>query len=429
MTRSLPINCAFENSNWCGWSYDEGDYSWSRGRDPTPSAYTGPDVDHTTGSGYYAFIESSDTTYQHNMGPFTLESPDLSGGSGGVQIDFYYSMYGSTMGTLQLDIFDGAEWITQWSLSGNPGGGWNLATVEVTMAVVRVRFVGTTGDGWYSDMALDDVAITSAPIAPTAAPTLSPPPTTSARPTSNPTEFRLFEARTWTELDDALQHDSAAVNVSSDIVFSQRIRLVNGQDVTAYCNDNLIAASSVGYCATLTGGESTGLFWLASGSCLRLVGLRVTDGFADVPYYTGGSDLVGAAFYLSGASEAYLSGCTVTNHFSSHEGAAFYLSESEVHLSACTVNYNYADLNGGAFSLEHDSFAYLHACTVNFNGVASIYGGVSAYSGVGGAFSLSGSVAQLVSCTVSKNVATVRSCECWLTKYREGEACAKLTRV
>ena len=77
----MPVSCAFEE-DWCGWTYDD-DYDWAIGGPAgTPSSSTGPSADHTTGTGYYVFTESSG---QYGV-PFTLESPTLSGGSAGALI-------------------------------------------------------------------------------------------------------------------------------------------------------------------------------------------------------------------------------------------------------------------------------------------------------------------------------------------------------
>lgn len=329
-TRALPTACAFEGSNWCGWSYDE-DYAWTREIGPTPSSGTGPSADHTTGAGYYAVVESSiyDSSYSQllsNVGPFTLESPELSGGSGGVLIEFYYHMYGSTMGTLQLDTFNGFAWTTQWNRTGDQGQDWNLGSVQITTEVTRVRFVGTTGDSYLSDIAIDDVAIMNAPpsAAPTFSPVPSPSPSLSSPPTlertPSPTTFNV-QARTWSELNDALQVDRTVVNVTDDILFAQSITLDGGQDVIAFCNATAQQqAASLGgtyFCATFDGGGETKLFSISDGARLRLTRLRITNGYGTR----------GGAFYIDGG-EAHLTGCTVNNNEAFDFGGVFYVEQT-----------------------------------------------------------------------------------------------------
>ena len=150
---------------------------------------------------------------------------------------------------------------------------------------------------------------------PTLAPTLSLVPSVSPAPSTPPTpvptlspttEDRPFEARTWDELNGALRVDHAMVNVTADITFTDRILLVLGQDVTAFCDSTTTDGISVAasYCATLGGGGETSMFRITNGACLRLIGLRITNGYGEY----------GVAFYLL-ASEIRLTGCTVdSNH-------------------------------------------------------------------------------------------------------------------
>lgn len=55
--------CDFERDDVCTWTNDqlEDDFDWLIGSGGTPSQYTGPSTDHTTGLGYgrYTFMESS----------------------------------------------------------------------------------------------------------------------------------------------------------------------------------------------------------------------------------------------------------------------------------------------------------------------------------------------------------------------------------
>lgn len=53
------LDCDFE-TDFCSWQTDGlADFSWTRQSSQTSSLNTGPPGDHTTGKGYYVFIESS----------------------------------------------------------------------------------------------------------------------------------------------------------------------------------------------------------------------------------------------------------------------------------------------------------------------------------------------------------------------------------
>ena len=118
---TLPnrFDCDFDG-DFCSFSNAGGSYAWSRGSS-TPSYGTGPQSgDHTSGSGSFAYVESS-SPYYPSVGPFILESGTFA--QGALFVSFWYNMYGSAMGTLKLDVYDSgtAAWSTSWSLSGNQG--------------------------------------------------------------------------------------------------------------------------------------------------------------------------------------------------------------------------------------------------------------------------------------------------------------------
>ena len=110
--------------------------------------------------------------------------------------ELYYHLNGAGMGTLELEeTTDGTSWSTIWTKSGDQGDSWQSATVSVTTSYVsQLRWVGTTGSDAYSDMAIDDVDIRSAPTSngdcfvPTPAPTTSAP-TSTPLPIASPTAF------------------------------------------------------------------------------------------------------------------------------------------------------------------------------------------------------------------------------------------------
>ena len=78
------------------------------------------------------------------------------------------------MGTLALTASNngGSSWTTLWSISGDQGNGWiNDQSVDLSAfagSTVKLRFDATLGNGFASDMAIDDVQITVTSIVPDA---------------------------------------------------------------------------------------------------------------------------------------------------------------------------------------------------------------------------------------------------------------------
>lgn len=161
-TAACPLNGAWFNA-------DDDQYDWRTDKAGTGSSSTGPSVDHTLGnsSGQYVYLEASSPCFGTD-GAAHLESRclDLTGVSS-PKLSFWYHMYGSTMGTMHVDVDKGSGWeldfippftdnIDQWqeksvnlsSLVGNPS--------------VRIRIRGVVGSDYFSDMALDDITILDA---------------------------------------------------------------------------------------------------------------------------------------------------------------------------------------------------------------------------------------------------------------------------
>lgn len=153
---------AFTSPGWENPFNDNSD--WSVGDFSTPSENTGPDGDHTSGTGKYLFVEASSCFYQTAflLSPgydlSTMENPSLS---------FWYHMLGSTMGSLSVDIenpIGSGAWTNLWSISGNQGQNWNNANVSLqnySNSIVRLRFAGKAGADYESDIALDDICVSS----------------------------------------------------------------------------------------------------------------------------------------------------------------------------------------------------------------------------------------------------------------------------
>lgn len=160
-------------SGFGDWEQDNTDnLDWTRRSGSTPSSGTGPSGAYE--GSYYMYTEASG----NNNKTARLESPcfDLSNLTD-PDIQFAYHMYGTDMGTLALEVStdNGNSWTELWSLSGNQGNQWFVQSVSLSghqTASTKLRFVGTTGNGFRSDMAVDDI-IVDGNVPPCNAPSLS----------------------------------------------------------------------------------------------------------------------------------------------------------------------------------------------------------------------------------------------------------------
>ncbi|KAK5851702.1 hypothetical protein PBY51_023237 [Eleginops maclovinus] len=158
----LPGHCDFE-AGLCGYTQDKqsdtGDWELRRG--PTPTSYTGPRGDHTTGLGYYLYMEASPMLPGQSI---RMLSRPLRGSRGAQCLRFYYHMYGSGTGQLSVHLRKHGEDALLWQLSGEQSIAWLRATVEYRSGVQhQVVFEATRGSSVRSDIAIDDIIIESGP--------------------------------------------------------------------------------------------------------------------------------------------------------------------------------------------------------------------------------------------------------------------------
>ncbi|MGD2110168.1 MAG: trypsin-like peptidase domain-containing protein, partial [Phycisphaerae bacterium] len=164
---SYPYTEGFE-SGFGDWANVGGDdIDWTRDSGGTPSNNTGPSSAH--GGTWYVYTEASSPNYP-NMTAI-LEGPcfDLSGTSD-ADMTFWYHMYGSAMGTLNVEVSeDCIVWDNVWSLSGNQGNNWLEASVDLSAyagSTITIRFRGVTGTSYTSDMTVDDITVDVTPAIP-----------------------------------------------------------------------------------------------------------------------------------------------------------------------------------------------------------------------------------------------------------------------
>ncbi|NQZ77732.1 MAG: S8 family serine peptidase, partial [Ekhidna sp.] len=173
---TFPYAQGFESGD--GWNQLGGDDgNWVRDANGTPSSNTGPSS--AVEGSFYMFLEASTNNSAGQIGnnaTAILESDcfDLSGVTGAA-FSFQHHMFGNNVGSISVQAsIDGATWNTLYNQSGNQGNQWNAVEVSLDSYVggdVKLRIVGTTGNGWSSDIAIDDLALTTSGGADTEAPT------------------------------------------------------------------------------------------------------------------------------------------------------------------------------------------------------------------------------------------------------------------
>ena len=159
---SAPYSTSFEagpvgDACWIQDSND--DFDWSFGGS-TPSFSTGPSS--AFDGSQFAYTESSGNSGQ--TGVFLSPDIDLSTVANPT-VRFNYHMYGSQMGSLDLEVESPAgsgNWTLVWSEIGNQNNQWSEAIVPLTPfagQTVAFRFYGVPGGGSTSDMAIDNFSV------------------------------------------------------------------------------------------------------------------------------------------------------------------------------------------------------------------------------------------------------------------------------
>ncbi|MDA7494793.1 hypothetical protein N8455_00465 [Candidatus Gracilibacteria bacterium] len=154
---------SFESNDLGNWTAVTGltaNVSFQPDSGGTISGGTGP-ANASAGT-YYAYTEASDPNYP-NM-TFAMETDNFRHAQ---SISFDYHMYGVDIGTLEMQTFYNDTWTTRWTLSGEQQTGdtdaW-ISTGNIDLSsydVEMIRFFYTSGGGYQSDTALDNISIVS----------------------------------------------------------------------------------------------------------------------------------------------------------------------------------------------------------------------------------------------------------------------------
>ncbi len=140
------------------------DLNWKKRAGTTPTNGTGPTV--AAEGNYYRFVESSGWRNPSKTAVLTTKKClNLSNVVNPV-FEFQYHMFGGAdMGSLEVQISTdgGTTWLPSiWRQDGDQGNTWHQASIELSAYAsqsIRLRIVGTTGNGNKSDMAIDDLYI------------------------------------------------------------------------------------------------------------------------------------------------------------------------------------------------------------------------------------------------------------------------------
>ncbi|XP_071503080.1 MAM and LDL-receptor class A domain-containing protein 1-like [Diadema antillarum] len=159
---SSNVDCDFE-SGLCGWlQLTDDDFNWTRENGGTPSSNTGPSGDHTTGNGYYMYIETSSPRFAGEVA--ILKSPPDMADTCCTCLTFWYHMYGDTVNSLNVyksvpPTDTGKELI--FSRSNTSSDSWLEAQVFISGRTLPtyIYMEGVCGNSYTGDIAIDDIVI------------------------------------------------------------------------------------------------------------------------------------------------------------------------------------------------------------------------------------------------------------------------------
>uniref|UniRef100_A0A8L0DUG1 Neuropilin n=1 Tax=Oncorhynchus mykiss TaxID=8022 RepID=A0A8L0DUG1_ONCMY len=128
----------------------------------TPTLNTGPNMDHTGGSGNFIYTLA---TGAQETEVARLVSPVVTVGQSDLCVSFWYHMFGSHIGTLHIkqrkETVDGMADILLWTVSGHQGNRWREGRVLVphSSKPYQVVIEGLVERKSWGDIAVDDIKI------------------------------------------------------------------------------------------------------------------------------------------------------------------------------------------------------------------------------------------------------------------------------
>ena len=141
----------------------EDDIDWRVNSGSTPSSNTGPSSGYG-GSGKYVYLESSGSCTGKEA-ILMSECIDLSNVPS-AELELNYHMFGGTMGEMHVDVISNGDYFADVTpaLVGSQINQWLTRTVNLNPFIgttVQIVFRGITGSGITSDMALDQISVST----------------------------------------------------------------------------------------------------------------------------------------------------------------------------------------------------------------------------------------------------------------------------
>ena len=141
-------------------------YMWETANSSLSSS-TGPSGDHLTGNGIYLVTDNSHSTGEEAK----LTSACFSvNGMNSPGLRFWYHMFGSDIGRLNIEIYSNGSWDLVDSIIGQVQTSktdlWLDKVIDLQQYASKdfaIRFTGIGTNGWNDDMALDDIEIFNLP--------------------------------------------------------------------------------------------------------------------------------------------------------------------------------------------------------------------------------------------------------------------------
>ena len=165
---SYPYDETFE-AGFGLWVQSAGDdFDWTRDSGGTPSVNTGPSSG-SQGSTWYLYTEASTPNHPSRdaiiTGPcFDLTDPSIVNSV----FSFDYHMFGANVGSLDVEVStNGSSWTSLKTISSNQGNQWITCSISLNAyngQTIYLRFfatTGNTGSGWSSDIAIDNIQLST----------------------------------------------------------------------------------------------------------------------------------------------------------------------------------------------------------------------------------------------------------------------------